>query len=149
MRTHRCDDDPARFMDKVWLSSDGCWSWAGAKHPDGYGLFVAGAVRPSDGRRRKVFAHRWAYERWVGSVPEGLELDHLCRNRACVNPTHLEVVTHHENMLRARSWQREQKACRQGHTYDDANTYITPKGARACRQCNAEAQRRARARRAA
>lgn len=74
---------------------DGCWEWTGARQPDGrydYGMFWDGT--------RAVRAHRFAYELLVGPIPVGLELDHLCRNPPCVNPAHLEPVTHAENIRR-------------------------------------------------
>lgn len=74
-----------RFERKVQRSGDGCWIWTGAKNSRGYGQLKI------DGRSR--YAHRLAYEHWQGLIPEGFELDHLCRTRACVNPAHLEPVT--------------------------------------------------------
>jgi hypothetical protein len=85
-------DDEARFWSYV-TKTEGCWEWKGAKDGDGYGhLGVAGSV---------VGAHRYAYELLVGPIPEGLHLDHLCRNRPCVNPDHLEPVTQAVNVGRA------------------------------------------------
>lgn len=71
---------------------DGCWEWTGTKNQFGYGRLCR------DGRR--VVAHRWLYERLRGAVPAGLQMDHLCRNRSCVNPDHLEPVTQRENLRR-------------------------------------------------
>lgn len=82
-----------RFWQKVEKSADGCWLWAGTILPSGYGQFRVGL-----GRAR---AHRFAYELLVGEIPEGLTIDHLCRNIRCVNPDHLEPVTAAENVRRA------------------------------------------------
>ena len=70
----------------------GCWVWLGAKMRNGYGQLVVGGVHYA--------AHRYAYQELVGAIPAGLDLDHLCRNRACTNPDHLEPVTRSENLLR-------------------------------------------------
>jgi hypothetical protein len=87
--------DPALRFDRMVEKGDDCWSWTGALDPYGYGRFNL--------RRKTVLAHRFSYERFVGAIPVGLELDHLCRNRRCVNPSHLEPVTGHENVLRSES----------------------------------------------
>lgn len=98
-----------------------------------------------------MLTHRYSYERAEGPVPAGLELDHLCRVRSCVNPEHLEPVTHRENMRRGSGWsgRHAQKAmCKSGHPFDEANTYWR-RGGRACRACSVITQRRYRARKAA
>jgi hypothetical protein len=112
----------------------GCWEWLYARRRDGYG-YVNAVV---NGRRRPVTAHRVYYERYVGPIPEGLQLDHLCRNRGCVNPAHLEPVTQRENILRGESpaaKQARQTHCKYGHPFSAENTRRDKKGARWCRAC--------------
>lgn len=127
-----------RFWAKVQEDGD-CWTWtAGKAH--GYGYFRVG------GRKGKShFAHRWAYEEMVAEIPEGLVIDHLCRNRACVNPSHLEPVTHQVNIARgdmARA-NRERMAkathCKRGHPFDEENTRYNSKGYRSCKECHRNA----------
>lgn len=84
-----------RFLRHVSIEPNGCWSWTGYRQPSGYAQFAL-SWRPSVG----VMAHRAAYEHFVGDIPEGLVIDHLCRNRSCVNPTHLEPVTQADNVRR-------------------------------------------------
>jgi hypothetical protein len=86
--------DPAeRLLSKVEVADSGCWEWTAAKDPTGYGRFSVA--------RSMDYAHRAAYKLLVGPIPAGLDLDHLCRNRGCVNPDHLEPVTRRENLLRS------------------------------------------------
>jgi hypothetical protein len=77
----------------------GCWNWRGVQQGTGYGVFNISAARGD--KRKRVLAHRFQYEMLYGPVPEGMELDHLCKNRLCIQPSHLEVVTHRENMYAA------------------------------------------------
>lgn len=115
---------------------DGCWYWTAARYASGYGRFRLGSMH--DGTRRVATAHRLAYETMVGAVPAGLELDHLCRNRACVNPAHLEPVTRRENLLRGATIPAGNAAkthCPKGHAYDARNTRTTKDGSRVCRRC--------------
>jgi hypothetical protein len=135
-----------RFWGRV-VKTDSCWNWIGAGVGDrsGYGRF-----HPTLGDRHSVVAHRWAYEQIVGPIPDGLQLDHLCRNRACVNPAHLEPVTCRENLLRGETFNARNAAvthCPSGHPYDEANTYIHPTGRRCCRACSANRAARRRANR--
>jgi hypothetical protein len=119
-----------RFWARV-LIADGCWEWGGPRSDTGYGKF-------SISQRLHAKAHRWAWEWMNGPVPDGLSLDHLCRNRGCVNPWHMEPVTHAENVRRGRSgrFHGDKTHCPQGHAYDEANTYIVKvTGARQCRTC--------------
>lgn len=102
-----------RFARKIYVHQDGCWLWSGTITSRGYGQFVRG------GRREP--AHRVAYEVAVGPIPDGMQLDHLCRERSCVNPTHLEPVTCRENLLRGETLAAKNVAkttCPSGHTYD-------------------------------
>lgn len=130
-----------RFMEKFHVVEPGCWEWHGAKDQNGYGCFGVG--RRSEG---VVRAHRWAYQHWVGTIPDGLVLDHLCRNPSCVNPDHLEAVTEQENILRGVGVSARNVLvthCPWGHEYTTENTYVYPgKGSRLCRTCARERQRR-------
>lgn len=124
-----------RFWKKV-AKGPRCWTWTASKDEDGYGMFKAG---------RTLRAHRWAYEHAVGLIPNGMVLDHLCRNASCVNPSHLEPVTNEENLLRG--WGRRIKngmtdECINGHKFTPENTYATPKGALVCRACSATSRRK-------
>lgn len=129
-----------RFWSKV-DKTETCWLWTAAKDTGGYGRFgVSGKV---------AFAHRHSYEFLVGPIPEGLELDHLCRVPACVNPSHLEPVTHAENLRRAitnADHRRNQTSCIHGHPFDEANTIRRKNGGRGCRECGNAGQRKYQAR---
>lgn len=102
-----------------------CWTWLGTLKRDGYG------TTSIDGRFGTV--HRLAYERYVGPIPEGLEIDHLCRNRACCNPAHLEPVTRQEHARRG-VW-ATRTHCAYGHELAGDNLIIRPEGSRRCREC--------------
>lgn len=97
------------------------------KLQDGYG------ITRYIGKARSI--HRTVYELLVGEVSSGLVLDHLCRNRACCNPTHLEPVTQSVNTLRGNHWQRRKTECLVGHEFIESNTYIDPRGHRMCIEC--------------
>ena len=121
-----------RFLSKIeFRSGSACWWWKARQVGSGYGGFYAGG--------RNIRAHRWAYERWRGTIPAGLQLDHLCRNRLCVRPAHLEIVTNRVNVLRGigPTAQNARKThCPQGHQYSGSNLYVSPEGWRCCRACH-------------
>ncbi len=123
---------PDRIREKYTEDPEtGCWIWTAAHHQLGYGVTFY------DGRQQQV--HRVLYMVLVGPIPDGLELDHLCRVPACVNPAHLEPVTHAENVRRGISpsaVRARSNECHQGHPLTGDNVYITPKGARSCRTCS-------------
>lgn len=117
-----------RFLEKT-ERTDGCWLWKGYTGGTGYGVMLV--------RGKYIGAHRFAYEQWKGPIPKGMHLDHLCRVRACVNPGHLEVVTPRINAQRGdggKHWAAKTH-CPRGHPYSPENTYFTPKGGRACKEC--------------
>jgi hypothetical protein len=144
--SHRCANQRGTDAERFWrlVNKDGpvpacrpdlgpCWLWT-ASTIAGYGKF---AVRCGD-RRINIAAHIWAYRAIVGEYPDGLELDHLCRVRHCVNPAHLEPVTKRENNLRSDSASAKHARkthCKYGHPFDAENTYITRAGGRMCRAC--------------
>lgn len=132
--------DLARFMDKVEPEPNtGCWLWAASTTPRGYGEFGQG------GKIRR--AHKWLYEQTRGHVPVGLVLDHKCRTPSCVNPEHLEPVTQRVNILRGTApaaLQAQQSHCIHGHELAGDNLYTKPNGARQCKACRRETDRRRR-----
>ncbi len=111
-----------------------CWIWTGTT-THGYGKIHFGSH--TKGTRKNLFAHIVAYELTCGPVPEGFELDHRCRNHSCVNPDHLEPVSHSVNIIRGyhSRYNTKKTHCPSGHPYDDHNTYITKNGKRMCRTC--------------
>jgi hypothetical protein len=122
-----------RFDGKWVLADGGCWLWTDEPAANGYGYLGVG------GRAgRKIQAHRLAYELYIGPIPPGLDIDHLCRNRRCVNPWHLEAVDRRTNLLRGDTVTARHAAatrCPQGHPYDDRNTRVY-RGKRQCRTCH-------------
>lgn len=121
-----------KLLKKILKREDGCWEWLGAVFKKAHGNY--GQIRMGRKGEDKVrFSHRVSYEHYIGEVPRGLELDHLCRNTLCVNPQHLEPVTHYENMRRG-YWVMKDR-CVHGHLYSEDNTYINIRGHRECKIC--------------
>lgn len=117
----------------VGVNDGGCWGWSGPRISTGYSGF---SVKVG-GRWSKVGAHRYSYEQFVGQIPEGLQIDHLCRNPWCVNPKHLEAVTSRTNVLRSNAPPARNAAatdCIRGHRLLGYNL-IANKGKRNCREC--------------
>lgn len=130
--------DSQRFMRKVKKLDNGCWEWQGAVSAIGYGRF---SLRKPDGTFGPGYAHRWAYQHYIGAIPVGQEIDHLCRNRRCCNPEHLRTVTHRENMLcgdTVASRNAAKTHCKRGHEFTEENTCVSAAGGRACRTCRRE-----------
>lgn len=127
-------DPIERLMSSIRIDdTTGCWLWEGSRNDRGYGLTSLG--------RRKTMAHRAVYLASGLPIPDGLELDHLCRNPPCCNPQHLEPVTHKENMRRGK--QAQQTHCVNGHEYNEENTLIRYRADkvttyRQCRPCTYE-----------
>lgn len=133
-----------RFWAKVSRST-ACWHWTAAKNSRGYGSFGYGG--------RTYLAHRIAYALTYGEIPVGMEINHVCGVKSCVNPLHLEVVTAAQNIQHARASglmpasklsrrNAAKVACANGHGYTPENTYTTPKGHRVCRECKRASGRR-------
>lgn len=125
-----------RFMAKVSRDEEtGCWSWTGCVTSTGYGRVWNG--------QRSDWAHRVIYKLASRTIPDGLVLDHLCRNRRCVNPDHLEPVTDRQNTMRGvnpeatRARHKSKTHCLRGHPLFGLNIRIDNRGHRICRACNA------------
>lgn len=123
-----------RFWAKV-AKGEGCWNWTASLSSTGYGQFSI--------RHRPYLAHRLVYQMTRGPIPKGMQIDHLCRNKKCVNPQHLEIVTPAENLRRVpvrrdqtgpRPWLRKSH-CRRGHEFTPATERIKKDGRRVCRLC--------------
>lgn len=126
-----------RIAKNTIISDRGCWEWQGRKDRDGYGVVWVSY----SGKRKLRFTHRMSYETHVEPIPSGLEIDHLCLNKACCNPEHLEVVTTQENTRRRDIAHEYDKYCRNGHERTIENTYISRSGMRSCRICRKLATR--------
>lgn len=123
--------NPLRLQERIFekiVVVESCWEWIDFRDKWGYGhLYVGGEIG------RVVMAHIVSYQTIRGAIPEGLELDHLCRNTGCVNPWHLEVVTHKVNMERGK--QATKTHCKHGHEFTKENIYYLKTGNRQCRIC--------------
>lgn len=138
-----------RFWRRVEKREDGCWTWGGYLGSQGYGRISY--------KGRPFLAHRFAYEREVGQIPEGLDIDHICGTRSCVRPSHLRAVTHRVNVLAGKTVVAREAArteCAKGHELAGDNLSVTAQGHRQCMTCardrwarsrNARGARRARA----
>jgi len=115
-----------RFLTKINVVENGCWEWTDFLN-NGYGQFkVEGII---------LRAHRFIYEYYYGEICPDLTIDHLCRNKRCVNPLHLEQVTNQENTQRAKN---DRTHCRNNHLITAKNTHYAPNGSRVCRDCRKE-----------
>jgi hypothetical protein len=130
------DEERSAAFDEKWVKDEkGCWLWKGGKGSTGYGVFWTGS--------NYISAHRWAYIRLNGPIDSSLDMDHLCRVRACVNPAHLEPVTRQENLRRGHGTNGHRASvdvCQFGHSdwYVFGPTPSRPTGGRRCRICTAK-----------
>jgi hypothetical protein len=132
-----------RFAEKIALTDTGCIEWIAGTNGAGYGAFF---LDWASGRNLKALAHRWSYEYHVGPIPDGLHLDHLCRNTLCVNPDHLEPVTQRENNLRGAgpsAVHATKTECINHHPLSGDNLILRSNGRwRDCRECKRQRDRR-------
>jgi hypothetical protein len=135
----------SRVLGRYTVTETGCWNFDGYINAAGYGHTWNAATNSP------ALTHRVMYEHIIGAIPDGLHIDHLCRNRACCNPSHLEPVPPRINLCRGVGWagrNAQATQCVNGHQFDDWNTVYRPEGGRTCRTCrNARARRYASARR--
>jgi hypothetical protein len=141
IRVRLCGTPAERFWAKVNIrAADECWEWQAFTTPKGYGRFNTGTGASS------AWAHRYAYELLVGPIPDGLVIDHLCRNPGCCNPVHMEPVTAVENTMRGHSFSAVNAAkthCVRGHPLAGSNLGRDGKsGKRWCRTCRYEINRK-------
>lgn len=134
MPTNIIDKELEKFLERVKKGTNGCWNWLGFINSGGYGKFFLG--------KKNYQAHRYSYARYIGNIPKGMVIDHLCRKRSCVNPEHLEVVTLKENALRGigpSAINSRKTKCIQGHPLKGDNLFIRKSKDntiyRICREC--------------
>ena len=126
------DERFERSIERIPFSE--CWIWQLSLDPDGYGHYRIGSRK--DGTRRREMAHRWAYERFVRKIPGMLTIDHLCRNRDCVNPSHLEPVSSAVNTKRGA--RANATHCKKGHPLGFRNLELPDQPKRCCKICSVE-----------
>ena len=144
------------LVDRFWAlvnigATNECWLWRNAAPIRGYTTFhlYTGSNKPTDGRQQTIFAHRMAYILTYGPIPKGFEVDHLCRNPACINPAHLEAVTRSVNWLRSdtpSAVNARKTHCLRGHLFEEANIWHSPskpthRWCRACFKVRADSKR--------
>lgn len=134
----------SKVQERFWSNVSGksgddeCWMWTGYKSEKGYGVLKI--------KEKAIRAHRLSYILAFGEIPTGMQLDHLCRNKVCVNPRHLEAVTSRENTIRAVPYRKPRAEwaptnreltgkCKNGHDFSGDNIYISPRGLPFCRLC--------------
>ena len=131
-----------RLMKKVIKNAlTGCWEFVGSRLPSGYGILWNG--------NRPEGAHRIAYRLFIEDIPNGLEVDHKCNNRSCVNPDHLCLLSHKDNIRKSASIMGEnfrKTHCKRGHPLSGENLFIAKSGSRQCRECMKLHARNAKAR---
>jgi hypothetical protein len=126
---------PAKFFQNI-EKTDSCWLWTGGQNGRGYGNFYDG--------RRMVRAHRFSFKLFRHDIPDELVIDHLCQNKLCVNPDHLDAVTQQVNVARYYAAKAPKPVCVNGHAMTDNNTYFHD-NRRICKECKRETTRRWRA----
>ena len=131
-----CPEDALKTYRRI--TESGCWEWTGYIERHGYGRWC-GKVQ---GRMQRIYVHRLAWETLRGPIPEGLQIDHLCRNRLCFNPEHLEPVTQSVNVRRSLEFRDGVAHCRNGHEKTPDNTFVSSDGSRRCRQCARDSDKR-------